>query len=146
MLAALGCERDVRHRARLVDRDAPVRVVFETPASEAAVTVEVADTKPVVDRGLAGRTELGADRGMLFFMTDERDWSFWMRNTLIPLDIVFITKDLHVAGIVRDAAAQTDTSRKVGVPSRYVLEVNAGWTARHHVEPGQSVRLENIDL
>ncbi len=144
MLAALGCERDVRHRAQLVDPDAPVRVVFETSAAEAAVTVELADTKPVVDRGLAGRAELGAERGMLFVMTEDRDWSFWMRNTLIPLDIVFITSDLRVAGIVRDAAPKTDTSRKVGVPSLYVLEVNAGWTAQHHVEPGQSVRLENI--
>jgi uncharacterized protein len=110
------------------------------------VTVEVADTKAVIDRGLMDRRELGADHGMLFFMGKERDWSFWMHDTLIPLDIVFITKDLHVAGIARDAVPQTDTSRKVGALSLYVLEVNAGWAAAHHVESGARVRFDNIAL
>ncbi|MBL0218879.1 MAG: DUF192 domain-containing protein [Myxococcales bacterium] len=139
-----GCAE--RHRAELVDPAAPVRVVISTPAGNATVTVEVADTKAVIDRGLMERRSLGADAGMLFFMNKERDWSFWMHDTLIPLDIVFITKDLHVAGIARDTKPQTDTSIRVGTSSLYVLEVNAGWSAAHHVEAGQRVQFENLKL
>jgi uncharacterized membrane protein (UPF0127 family) len=128
----------------LIDPAAPVRVVFMTPAGEPAVTVEVADTENVINAGLANRRELGAERGMLFFMPKQKDWSFWMHDTLIALDIVFITKDLEIAGIVHDAQPKTDASRRVGKTSYYVLEVNGGWAAKHGVAAGQRVRFENI--
>ncbi|MBL0219303.1 MAG: DUF192 domain-containing protein [Myxococcales bacterium] len=139
----VGCRAE-RHRTQLIDPEAPVRVAIHTVSGEAIVTVEVADTKPVINKGLMDRRDLGAERGMLFFMGKERDWSFWMHDTLIPLDMIFITTDLTVAGVVHDAQPQTETSRKVGAISLYVLEVNAGWSAAHGVETGARVRFENI--
>jgi len=67
-----------------------------------------------------------------------------MQNTLIPLDMIFIKADYTVAGIVENAEPRTETLRKVGVPSVYVLEVNGGWTAAHHVVAGAKVRFENV--
>jgi uncharacterized protein len=128
----------------LIDPQAPVRVVIAAPGGDAVVTVEVADTPPVINAGLGNRRDLGADAGMLFFMPKQKDWSFWMHDTLIALDMVFITKDLEIAGIVHNAQPKTDDSRRVGKTSYYVLEVNGGWMAKHGVAAGQRVRFDNI--
>jgi uncharacterized membrane protein (UPF0127 family) len=67
---------------------------------------------------------MAPDRGMLFVFGSDRVRSFWMKNTLIPLDMLFVTKDLVVAGIVRDTKPLTLDPRTVGIATRYVLEVN----------------------
>jgi uncharacterized membrane protein (UPF0127 family) len=67
-----------------------------------------------------------------------------MRNTLIPLDMLFISRDKHVVGIVERAEPKTETLRKVGALSFYVLEVNGGWARTHQVAPGAKIRFENI--
>jgi len=110
----------------------------------AAVEVEVVATEAKIERGLMYRQNLPPDAGMLFLMGKEWDWAFWMRNTLIPLDIIFITKDMRVAGVAANAKPRDETLLKVGVPSLYVLEVNAGWAAAHQVSTGSPVKLENV--
>ena len=120
------------------------KVYLSTPSGEVAVNVEVVSTEAKIERGLMYREHLPLDAGMLFMMGFEKEWSFWMRNTLIPLDMLFITKDMHVAGIVENAEPKTETLRKVGVPSFYVLEVNGGWTRKNNVVAGATVRFENV--
>lgn len=120
------------------------KVYLDTPRGELAVTVEVVDTWPKIEKGLMYREFLGADAGMLFKMGYEHDHAFYMRNTLIPLDMIFIKKDLTIAGIAQNAEPRTETLRKVGVPSLYVLEVNGGYTASHGVVAGAKVRFENV--
>jgi uncharacterized membrane protein (UPF0127 family) len=90
------------------------------------------------------REHLPPDDGMLFLMGREFDWAFWMHNTLIPLDIIFIKKDMTVAGVAANAKPKDDGLLRVGVPSLYVLEVNAGWAAAHGVAPGTPVKFENV--
>ncbi len=122
----------------------PSRVTITTPAGEAAVEVEVVSTPAKVEKGLMFREHLGVDAGMLFLMGRDYDWAFYMRNTLIPLDMIFITRDLTVAGVVANATPRTETLRQVGKPSRYVLEVNGGWAAAHQVVAGASVRFDGV--
>lgn len=110
----------------------------------AAVTVEIVRTPRQIQRGLMFREHLPADHGMLFLMRVERIHSFWMRNTLIPLDMIFIGKDMTVAGVVADATPLTENSRHIDKPSYYVLEVNAGWAAAHRVGPGTPVRFQGV--
>jgi hypothetical protein len=62
-----------------------------------------------------------------------------MKNTLIPLDMIFIGADWRIAGIVENAEPRTLTSRDVGVPSQYVLEINGGLSARYGIHAGQLV-------
>jgi uncharacterized membrane protein (UPF0127 family) len=112
----------------------------------ASVRVEVVDTEPKIERGLMYREHLPPDDGMLFLLQIEQDWKFWMRNTLIPLDIIFITRDLTVAGVAANAEPRTDTLRSVGVPSLYVVEVNGGWCATHHVAAGSPVKFDGVTL
>ncbi|HEY1416846.1 MAG TPA: DUF192 domain-containing protein [Myxococcaceae bacterium] len=106
------------------------------------LTVEIADTSPLRTRGLMWRSELPEGTGMLFIFPDEVVQSFWMRNTLIPLDMVFIDKRGKVVGVVQWAEPRTLSSRTVGKPSLYVLEVPAGWTSKNGVRAGSTVELE----
>ena len=138
-LLASSCHR---HRAERIDPDAPVRVKI----GDSVVTVEVVDLPDTVKRGLMDRDSLGAEAGMLFFMGKEKDWVFYMHDTKIPLDILFITKQLTVAGVVHDAVPMSEKRLMIGELSLYVLEVNAGWAAKHGVAKGQPVTLENIKL
>jgi uncharacterized membrane protein (UPF0127 family) len=67
-----------------------------------------------------------------------------MKNTLIPLDMIFIAEDGRIAGIVARAIPGDLTPRSAGGPSRYVLEVNGGWAEAHGVTPGDRVRFEGV--
>ncbi len=120
------------------------KVYLSTPKGEAAVNVEVVSTEAKIERGLMWREHMPVDNGMLFLMGFEKDWTFWMRNTLIPLDMIFIKKDMTIGGIVENAEPKTETLRKVGVPTFYVLEVNGGWCKQHGVVAGAKVRYENV--
>ncbi len=106
-----------------------------------AVEVELALTPKERATGLMNRRTLGADQGMLFVFRHQRNLSFWMHNTLIPLDMVFIDSAGTIVGIVENAAPLTETPRQVDRPSRYVLEVNGGWSAEHGVAVGDHVLL-----
>lgn len=119
-------------------------VYVSTPSGELPVSVEVVSKPAQLQRGLMYREHLPLDGGMLFLMGDEADHSFYMRNTLIPLDIIFIGRDFTIAGIVQNAEPKTETLRRVGKPSLYVLEVNGGWTAAHHVGAGAKVRFHGV--
>lgn len=149
----VACERGAKHDDAMIVQ-APVhadaapkhgaKVAMSTPNGEASVDVEVVATEPKIERGLMFRQHLPPDEGMLFLMTVEKDWTFWMRNTLIPLDMIFIKRDMTIAGIVENAEPRTETMRQVGVPSVFVLEVNGGWTAAHHVVANAKVRFDGV--
>lgn len=120
---------------------APARVVL-SPVGEAAVTVEVevVDTPEERQRGLMYRKHLAPMAGMLFIFERAEPHSFWMHNTLLPLDLIFITAEWTVLGIVENATPLTDTPRSVPGASQYVLEVNAGFSRRHGLRAGTPVR------
>jgi uncharacterized protein len=115
-------------------------VVIDTPAGGQRFDVDVAMTPAQTTHGLMFTTWMAPGRGMLFLFERERVQSFWMKNTLIPLDMVFINADLTIAGIVAHAEPKTTTPRKVDAPSRYVLELNAGVAEQSGLAPGQRVQ------
>jgi uncharacterized membrane protein (UPF0127 family) len=125
---------------------AMAKVYLSTPQGEVPVSVEVVATMAKIERGLMFREHLPPDEGMLFVMTEERVWPFWMRNTLIALDMLFIDHDLTIAGIVENAEPRTETLRQVDKPSLYVLEVNGGFCAAHKVAAGTKVRFEGVPV
>jgi len=105
------------------------------------VAVEIVSTPEAVQRGLMYRTELADGHGMLFVFAEEKDHRFWMKNTLIPLDMIFIGADETIVGIHADAVPLSTATVGVGRPSRWVLEVPGGWSARRGVAAGQRVEL-----
>jgi len=83
---------------------------------------------------------------MLFVFDEDRNHSFWMKNTLIPLDMLFIARDGTVVGIHANATPLSTANIAVGKPSRYVLEVPGGWAARHGVAAGAQVEFRGVHL
>jgi uncharacterized membrane protein (UPF0127 family) len=119
----------------------PARVALTAPGQDSVtVDVEVVQTPEARQRGLMYRKQLAPDAGMLFIFEQPAQQSFWMHNTLVPLDLIFITSDWHVLGIVENATPMTDTARSVDGSSQYVLEVNAGYSRRHGLGAGTSVK------
>ena len=85
------------------------------------------------------RTDLGGDAGMLFLFPQDEDLQFWMKNTPLPLDMIFIDASRTIVGIVADTRPFSTQARGVGKPSRYVLEVHAGFCATHGIASGDKV-------
>jgi uncharacterized membrane protein (UPF0127 family) len=139
---ATGCPADPEPKSAKL---AEVHVRF--PDHEGLdVTAELARTERETMRGLMFRKAMTEDHGMLFDLRVRDDHKFWMHNTCIPLDLLFIDEDGTLVGIVENAPTLDDSSRGVGCPSRFVLEVNAGWSRRHAVKAGQHVNLPPTDL
>ncbi|ATB37387.1 hypothetical protein CYFUS_002809 [Cystobacter fuscus] len=109
------------------------------------VDVEVAATPDTRSRGLMWRKELPEGQGMLFIFPDEEVQRFWMRNTLIPLDMIFINSAGRVVGIIENAAPRSLVQRFVSEPGRYVLEVPGGWSRKVGLARGGHVRFEGVE-
>lgn len=105
-------------------------------------SVELASNNQERSKGLMFRRELGAKAGMLFLFPEERRLSFWMKNTLIPLDMIFISKDWRVVGVVENAPPLTEEPRGVEALSQYVLEVAGGTCARIGIATGARVNVD----
>ena len=117
-------------------------VTIDTDRGPTAFRVEVVTRPESRAQGLMFRRSLPADGGMLFVFEDEDVQSFWMRNTLIPLDMLFITQAGRVVGIVENAAPLTESPRTVGLPSRYVLELRGGAARLAGIRAGATARLD----
>ncbi|MET0341058.1 MAG: DUF192 domain-containing protein [Polyangiales bacterium] len=110
------------------------------PRAPLTVKAEVASTDVQRQMGLMWRTQMADDEGMIFLFEQEQPLSFWMRNTVLSLDLVFIDADWKVVGVVERATPFTDDPRGVPGLSQYVLEVNAGYAAKHGIGAGTEVR------
>ena len=106
--------------------------------------VEIADTSSKREMGLQYRRDLAADRGMIFLFPAESQQSFWMKNTPLPLDMIFINRERKIVGIVEQTVPFSLDPRSVGAPSQYVLEINGGLAKRHAIKAGDAVRLDGI--
>jgi uncharacterized membrane protein (UPF0127 family) len=120
-------------------------VVVQTGEREVAFHVELARTPEERERGLMFREHLAADAGMLFVFDQPSLQTFWMKNTLIPLDMIFLSPDREIVGIVQNAEPLTLTGRGVNEPSQFVLEINGGLAARLGIRTGQRVQFRGVD-
>lgn len=114
-------------------------VQFVDAPGAPVVVAEVATTPREHQYGLMGRRHLPNDRGMLFSWPSDGMRSMWMKDTLIPLDMVFVDSRGVVTSIVHSAAPGSTESRKGW--GRHVLEVNGGWVRAHGVKKGQRVSI-----
>ena len=122
----------------------PKVIIVTEEGREFAFQVEIADTPLKRERGLQYRSELASDRGMIFLFPAESLQGFWMKNTPIPLDMIFINRERKVVGIVEETLPFSLDSRSVGAPSQYVLEINGGLSRRYGIKAGDRVRFDGI--
>ena len=125
-------------------QDAPLTKIepltIATDGDATMFTVEIADTDASRERGLMFRQRLPEDRGMLFDFGEPRPVSMWMKNTYIPLDMIFISRAGKVISIARDAEPMSETIIPSGGPAYAVLELNGGAAARIGLKVGDEVR------
>jgi uncharacterized membrane protein (UPF0127 family) len=114
---------------------------FTAAGSDTELDVELAVKHEQRMRGLMYRKSMPQDEGMLFVFDQRRVHRFWMKNTCIALDMLFIDTDGLIVGIEENVPTMNERSYHAGCPSLYVLEVNAGWSRRHGVQAGQLVQL-----
>lgn len=101
--------------------------------------VEVAGTEAEQEKGLMFRTAMGADEGMIFPMHPARPASFWMHNTVIPLDIIYIGTDGRILNIAANAVPYSDSPLYSIGPVKGVLELNGGRAAQLGIGAGDLV-------
>lgn len=117
------------------------RVTFVDAPGAPSVDVERAIEPEHRERGLMFRTSMPDSAGMIFSWDEEQVHTFWMHNTCIALDMLFIAKDGTIVGLLEQVPVLNDDARKVPCASAHVLELNAGWSRKHGVRAGQKVRL-----
>lgn len=104
-----------------------------------AFRAEIADDPGERSQGLMFRKTLGPNEGMLFIYTSMREGPFWMKNTLIPLDMLFIGQDKKIHTIIANAEPQTLIPRKPSEPYLYVLEIPGGRAQQLAIQAGDRV-------
>ena len=144
LVAAPACKSGGQTAATASAPVSNASVAIDTGDRKVSFRVEVAVTPEEHARGLMYRSKLATDTGMIFVFDEPSVQRFWMKNTLIPLDMIFIGKDRKIVGVVEDAAPETESERMVGAPSQYVLEIGGGLAARLGIRRGEPVELQNI--
>ena len=119
-------------------------LVIETSAGPRHFDVELARTPAQEEQGLMYREHLDPDAGMLFVFDDTEPRSFWMKNTLIPLDMLFIAADGRIVDIHERAIPLSEDIIPSQVPARAVLELNGGTVTRLGIKVGDLVRYKSF--
>jgi uncharacterized protein len=101
-------------------------------------TLEVANTPVSRERGLMNRESMPADHGMLFVFPDEEERAFWMKNTTIPLDILYLSTDAKIVS-VKQMRPLDETSVRSDGAAKYAIELNQGTANRLGIKPGDSI-------
>ncbi len=106
------------------------------------IDIEFSKTKAERDLGLMHRRFMPEDSGMLFYMDANEEQSFWMRNTYISLDIIYINEAKEIVSIAAQTTPLSETPIPSNAPAKYVLEVIAGYCAMHDIAVGDQVDWE----
>lgn len=104
--------------------------------------VEIAKTPEQHQKGLMFREHLNENAGMLFIYNTENYLTFWMKNTYIPLDIIWISKDYEIVDIAQNVPPCTTIKCPIymsKLPAKYVLEINANLTEKYNIKIGDTV-------
>jgi uncharacterized protein len=146
VLLAVALPGLTHHGVRGQTKSEPVfrkdaELVFMSPkgATRVRIDVEIAERQEDRMRGLMFREHLEEEQGMLFLFPAEEPLSFWMKDTPLPLDIIFLNADRTIVTIRKNTVPFSEASVPSDRPARYVVEVNAGFADRHRLAPGDKV-------
>jgi uncharacterized membrane protein (UPF0127 family) len=122
----------------------PAPLVAETAAGERSFTIEIADDTSERSAGLMFRESMDDDHGMLFVFPETRDLAFWMKNTPMPLDLIFIGEDGGVRAVL-PGEPFSEAEISPGEPARFVLELKRGTAEKAGIKDGDTIRHPAID-
>lgn len=108
------------------------------------INIEFARTSKETEIGLMYRKSMQENQGMLFIFPNEEMRSFWMRNTYIPLDIIYLNKEKQIVSIVKNAQPLSEESRPSEGVAMYVLEVNGGFSDKYNLQKEDYITYESL--
>ena len=120
-------------------------IIIKNNYKDVYFNVEIARKKIDRDKGLMFRKNLNLDKGMLFIFPNESKVSMWMKNTLISLDIIFISKNYKIVDIINNAKAMSKEILTSKVKAKYALEINAGLVKKLNIKIGNNIYFEEIN-
>jgi len=144
LLLFIGCSEN-NNQATPVDLgrtlDFVGELTFLTSENDEIITIQiaVADDEDSRRLGLMDVHRLGANEGMLFIFDREQPLSFWMANTPLPLDIIYVNSSLEIVRIYRNTRPFSTQTLPSGAPAIFVVEVNAGFTNQHDIQEGMFI-------
>lgn len=106
------------------------------------IDIEVADDELKTAQGLMFRTSMGEKQGMLFIFPDEEERGFWMKNTRISLDLVYVNAAGEIVSIAKNAVPYSEETIPSGQPAKFVVEVVAGFTNKYGIEEGDFIAFD----
>ena len=112
----------------------------------ASIDIEIADTELARQQGLMFRTSMEDNQGMLFIFEEEEMQSFWMKNTILPLDIMYVNRNKEIVKIHKNTMPfQEEPGYESGRPAMYVVEVKAGYTDVHGIKEGDRISFTRVN-
>jgi uncharacterized protein len=111
----------------------------KTNAVISTINIEVANDDAEKEQGLMYRDTMAENDGMLFLMGVEEPQTFWMKNTILPLDIIFVDADRKIVSIHKNCKPYSLDQIPSGKPALYVVEVNAGYAVNHQIDVGDRI-------
>ena len=144
----IGCGRQTPESTVQAGREVvPTHAVtfFSDDGIESAnIRVQVAQTEAERNLGLMDVRQMAPDHGMIFLFDEQAPLSFWMANTPLPLDMIFVDESWRIIRIHADTRPFSHQSYSSGFPARYVVEVHAGFCRRHDIREGHSIRFHDL--
>lgn len=144
----VGCQRkesnssdEEQRRGRTIEYTRNVTFLNSSGASITTIDVAVADDDAERSAGLMDVNQLPSDKGMLFIFEDQKPRSFWMANTPLSLDIIFVNEDMEIVRIHHNTQPFTENNFTSGDPAKYVVEVNGGFCVSHDIQEGMKIQL-----
>jgi|SRR5690606_4547431 uncharacterized membrane protein (UPF0127 family) len=142
-LALSGCKEEkksVKQTEVIFAKEADLSIFkIATDSTVINLDIEIADTDYDIQTGLMYRSTMEPNQGMLFVFDDEEERFFYMKNTQIPLDIIYIDDNKKIVSFQKNAKPFNETSLPSHVPAKYVLEVNAGMADAWSLKEGDSI-------
>jgi uncharacterized protein len=125
-------------------KDGILDFVHPDESIKASIAIEIADTPETQMKGLMGRSALDDSSGMLFVFERIESQKFWMKNTSIPLDIIFIGEDGCIVNIVESTTPMSNQRYRSKGPVKYVVEVRAGFVKRFKIDSSTCIRWQRL--
>lgn len=124
---------------RLLDYERPIAFLSAEGDTISTIDAAIADDDTERSQGLMDVNELPASKGMLFIFDENKPRSFWMANTPLPLDIIFVNADKTIVRIHHSTQPFSEKNLTSGEPAQFVIETNAGYCVSHDIQEGMKV-------
>ncbi len=125
-------------------KDGTLTFLNDSSQVKAKIDIQIANTEFDRELGLMFRKSMKENQGMLFIFAEDTTQTFWMRNTFIPLDMVFINSQMVIVSISRNTKTLSDQTYTSKGPAQYVLEVNAGYCDKFNIHSGDKITWKKI--